>query len=166
VIWWLLAVAVVLLLGAYARWMAGRLDRLHARLDAATAGLDEMLRHRAAAAAEILTAPEVVAALTATGIDRQREAVENAVSRHVRALGPAPGVGVQSAALADAWQRAAFARSFYNDAVRDALVLRRRWVVRLLHLAGHARAPSYFEIDDAPLETGSAVGADRRTIEL
>jgi hypothetical protein len=43
--------------------------------------------------------------------------------------------------------KVALARHFYNDAVRDYLVLRNRRVPRLLHLYGRAQAPSYFEFD-------------------
>jgi hypothetical protein len=39
------------------------------------------------------------------------------------------------------------ARQFHNDAVRDLLALRRRRLVRLLHLYGRAAAPSYIEFD-------------------
>jgi hypothetical protein len=54
--------------------------------------------------------------------------------------------------------RTSFARRFHNDTVRDALVVRRRRVVRLFRLAGSARMPSFFEMDDTVLA--------RRTIEV
>lgn len=38
-------------------------------------------------------------------------------------------------------------RQFYNDAVRDLLILRARRLPRLLRLYGTAQAPSYFEFD-------------------
>jgi hypothetical protein len=43
--------------------------------------------------------------------------------------------------------KVSLARHFYNDAVRDLLVLRGRRLPRLLHLYGRAKAPSYFEFD-------------------
>jgi hypothetical protein len=49
--------------------------------------------------------------------------------------------------------RASIARRFYNDTVRDALVVRDRRVVRWLALAGHAPHPAYFEMDDEELPT-------------
>lgn len=52
--------------------------------------------------------------------------------------------------------KVALARHFYNDAVRDLLVLRNRRLPRLLHLYGRAQAPSYFEFD-------SSVPESRRT---
>lgn len=45
--------------------------------------------------------------------------------------------------------RVALARHFYTDAVRDLLVLRGRWLPRILRLYGRAQAPSYFEFDSS-----------------
>ncbi|MCW2667162.1 MAG: hypothetical protein JWN57_2124, partial [Frankiales bacterium] len=45
-----LTVALVVVLALYVTWTAGRLDRLHARVDAAWAALDAQLVRRAAAA--------------------------------------------------------------------------------------------------------------------
>ena len=53
--------------------------------------------------------------------------------------------------------RASFARQFHNDAVRDALVLRRRWIVRIFHLAGTAPRPTFFEIDDATVNRSAEI---------
>jgi hypothetical protein len=44
-------------------------------------------------------------------------------------------------------ERLLLARHIYNDAVRDLLALRRRRLIRWLHLYGTAKAPKYFEID-------------------
>ena len=51
--WTLLALAL-LLVAVYISWTAGRLDRLHARVDAAWAGLDAALVRRAAAARAVV----------------------------------------------------------------------------------------------------------------
>jgi hypothetical protein len=155
----LLAVLHVL----YSTWTAKRLDRLHARVDAATAALDGQLRQRAeatltfAASSRSPAARDVAGAaqiaLTTPGLGHDREAVESALSRTLQALGDEV-----TAALADVSMRTGFARRFHNDAVRDALVVRRRRIVRWFHLAGTARLPSFFEMDDTAL--------DRRTIEV
>lgn len=50
--------------------------------------------------------------------------------------------------LATATARIGLARTIYNNAVDHTLALRRRILVRWLHLAGRAAAPTYFEIDD------------------
>ena len=150
--------AVVLLLVVYAFWTARRLDRLHARLDAAAAALDAQLRVRAEAAArfaidgdlpreavaELAQAAE--AAAEAPGLGHDRETAENTLSRALGDVTAIAGADAAGFALADAVTRASFARRFHNDAVRDVLVVRRRRIVRYLRLAGRAPLPSYFEI--------------------
>ena len=54
------------------------------------------------------------------------------------------------AELADAEARVVLARRFHNDAVRDTLALRERFLVRTLRLGGTATLPSYFEIVERP----------------
>ncbi|HMC72360.1 MAG TPA: hypothetical protein VKJ07_24615, partial [Mycobacteriales bacterium] len=156
----LLAVLHVL----YSTWTARRLDRLHARVDAATAALDRQLRYRAEAALAFaptaagsagrdLTAA-ATAALEVAGLGHDREAAESALSRALQSVhGDVANDGANDApneghsALADVMTRAVFARRFHNDAVRDALTVRRRRIVRWFRLAGTARLPSFFEMD-------------------
>ena len=53
------------------------------------------------------------------------------------------------------------ARRFYNDAVAVTRAARRRWLVRLLRLAGGAPRPEFFEIDDSLVTGGvEGIGAD------
>jgi hypothetical protein len=65
---------------------------------------------------------------------------------HVRAQG-GPGEPalqrVESAGL-----RVQLARRFLNDAVTDVRRVRRKWVVRVFRLAGHAELPRTVEFDD------------------
>jgi hypothetical protein len=155
----LLAVLHVL----YSLWTAKRLNRLHARVDAAVFALDGQLRQRAAAAlvfAESTRSPggreladAARTALSVSGLGHEREAAESALSRALAAA-----AREADHTLADVATRTAFARSFHNDAVRDALTVRRRRIVRVFRLAGTARLPSFFEMDESPLE--------RRTIEV
>ena len=141
--WLALALVIVGFLGVYSAWTAGRLDRLHLRLDAARAALDAQLRERALVARGTpALQPAAQQALETPGLGHDREIAENELSRALRNVRPTDE-------LNDVVTRASFARQFHNDAVRDALVLRRRRIVRLLHLAGHAARPAYFEIDDA-----------------
>ncbi len=51
-VWWSLVVIVVLL-GMYVSWTSTRLDRLHARVDAARAALDAQLVRRSAVTIEL-----------------------------------------------------------------------------------------------------------------
>ncbi|XVX18649.1 hypothetical protein ACQP1U_09760 [Actinomycetota bacterium] len=50
--------------------------------------------------------------------------------------------------VADAGIRVQMARRFHNDAVTDAVRVRRKPVVRAFRLAGHARMPATVEFDD------------------
>lgn len=159
---------IVAILGLYLLGMAQRLDRLHARVDAAGAAFDAQLRRRSAAAASFATAVPLDPALAdslrdaardaqaVAGLGHDREVAEHGVTRAlgwVVAKSPESLTGRSAAAseLHDEALRATFARSFYNDTVRDALVVRDRRIVRWLRLAGHAPHPAYFEMDDEEL---------------
>ena len=161
------AVLVLLVLGAYVTWTAQRLDRLHARVDAAVAALDAQLVRRAAAArglaGQLPDAPLAEAAGRALAAEpADREAVESELTRALRAVLAEPPAGPATAALVRevdaAATRVRLARQFHNDAVRDTLVVRRRRVPRLLRLWGSAAQPVYFEIDD---EVGPGTLPDR-----
>jgi hypothetical protein len=154
-----LVVVLVLLVGVYLSWTAGRLDRLHARVDAAWAALDAQLARRAAAARALVPhlPPEQGARLDAAAHasleagDEGREAVENALSRELAAALLVLPAGADVEELQSAVVRVGLARSFHNAAVKDTRALRLRWIPRALHLAGHRGLPRYFEIDDTSL---------------
>jgi hypothetical protein len=87
--WWVAGVSVLVLLAVYTVWMAGRIDRSHARAAAAQAALDAHLVRRAAAAAEAAEAAgdsqlrwAARVALEASAEDR--EAAENDLTRVLR----------------------------------------------------------------------------------
>jgi hypothetical protein len=156
---WILGTAF--LLGFYLSWTAGRLDRLHARVDAAWAALDAQLVRRAAAARAVaahLDDPVTARALeeaAATALEASaegREMLENDLSRALKAALPVlVHDAAGEAALAEletASTRVGLARSFHNAAVRDTRGLRFRRIPRALRLAGRRAMPQYFEIDD------------------
>jgi len=168
----LLVAGLVVLVALYVTWTAGRLDRMHARVDAAWAALDAQLVRRAAAARALLEhlppGPEAdqlatrSAAALAAG-EQERDVVENALTKAIRSAVPLlpPEGGAESALaeLVSAAHRAALARSFHNSAVAGTRALRRRRLPRLLHLAGHRAMPQFFDVEDTSLGTpGSAVG--------
>ncbi|MGW4458272.1 hypothetical protein ACWEJQ_19050 [Streptomyces albidoflavus] len=167
----LIWIAVALLaIGVYLSWTAGRLDRLHARIDAARAALDAQLLRRASVAQELATAgvldpaASIVlyeAAHAARQADEEaREVAESELSQALRAVfgdaaqvdavREAPGGTETADELAAAVRRVPMARRFHNDAVRAARALRRHRTVRWLRLAGHAPFPLAFEMDDEP----------------
>lgn len=65
-----------------------------------------------------------------------------------------------AAALAGAWYRATLARRFHNDAVVQALRMRRRRSVRWARLSGRAPAPRTVELDDRMPEGLDRGGTD------
>lgn len=153
-------VLVLLLLGVWTSWTAGRLDRLHARVDAAWAALDAALVRRAAAARALARqlpdgpearAVDAAAAAALRGGPVGREGVENDLTATLRAalpLLPAAGSEAVREELATATTRVGLARSFHNSAVSDSRALRRKRLPRALRLAGHRAVPQHFDIDD------------------
>lgn len=167
----LIWIAVVLFaIGLYLSWTAGRLDRLHARIDAARAALDAQLLRRASVAQELATsgvldpAASIVlyeaAHAARQAEEEQREVAESELSQALRAVfadaqqvevvREAPGGEDAANELAQAVRRVPMARRFHNDAVRAARALRRHRTVRWFRLAGHAPFPMAFEMDDEP----------------
>lgn len=157
----LLLVGLVVLVALYITWTAGRLDRMHARVDAAWAALDAQLVRRAAAARALLphlpAGPEADAlderAVAALGAGEQgRDVIENALTRALRVVVPlladTPAASHALDELEAASSRVLLARSFHNGAVTDTRALRRRRMPRLLRLAGHRAMPSFFDVDD------------------
>ena len=164
----LIAVAAVLV-GVYVSWRAGRLDRLHARIETARAALDAALVRRSSVAPgtgrlrACSTRPPACcwpARRTTPGRPGQPdELAESDLTRALRAVLSQPGFrasldgrGSADELLAEleaAAHQVFLARKFYNDAVAATQAARRRWLVRVLGLAGGAALPDFFEIDDS-----------------
>ncbi|MGI8665720.1 MAG: hypothetical protein ACR2N4_06800 [Jatrophihabitans sp.] len=163
--WLILAVIVAILLTGWITFTLTRLDRLHARVDAAQAAMDAQLVRRAAALQHLVEMPasgvpaqdarelaEVArTALALPAADRQT--AENQVGRAISDLSNYRDRLPAAAAneLSEAATRVLIARRFFNDAVRDTRTLRARRMPRLLHLAGRRELPQYFDIDDTSL---------------
>lgn len=168
--WIFWVVAALLVIAVYLSWTAGRLDRLHTRIDAARAALDAQLLRRASVAQELATsgvfdpAASMVlyeAAHKARQAEEdQREVAESDLSQALRAVFAdraqlelvhgVPGGAESAGELAAAVRRVPMARRFHNDSVRAARALRRHRKVRWFRLAGHAPFPLAFEMDDEP----------------
>ena len=168
--WLIFAVVVAILVSMWVTFTLTRLDRLHARVDAAWASLDAQLVRRAAALLHVAEAADSGAdpdqrrrfeevARSALDLEspERRQTVENAVGRAVADLAETP-CAVGEAAIAEVREAAArvlVARRFYNDAVRDTRALRARRMPRVLRLAGRVQLPEFFDIDDTvPPDTG------------
>src|SRR5260221_43930 len=132
----LIVVAVVAMTGVYVSWRAGRLDRLHTRVETARAALDAALVRRSSVALEIASSglldPAASLLLADLAHDARsaqsgRELAQSDLTRALRAVfsGPdvrdsvEPGEGADQlpTALEATAQQAFNARNVYNDVV-------------------------------------------------
>jgi len=158
VIWTIvvLAVLVLVLFGFWVSWRASRLDRLHNRVESARTALDLALVRRSSAAADLASSGMIDPAtslLLADAVRRARQAgpselglAESDLTRALRATLDEPGFRTEVEAAS---HQVYLARKFYNDLAGRTLDDRRRPLARVLHLSGTARAPEFFDIDDA-----------------
>jgi hypothetical protein len=164
-----LAVLALVLWGFYVSWRASRLDRLHNRVEAARTALDLAMVRRSSSAYELASSgllDPATSLLLASAVRRAKEAnqaerdlAESDLTRALRATLGEPGFraeleGRESAkellAEVDAAAHQLFiARKFYNDVAARTMDARRRPLVRVFRLAGHAPAPEFFEMDDS-----------------
>ena len=162
-------VFVVMISGVYISWRAGRLDRLHNRVETARTALDLAMVRRSSAAYELASSGLVDPAtslLLADAVRRakdadaaERDLAESDLTRALRAAFGQPGfraeldgkegakelVGDVEAAAHQVY----LARKFYNDVAARTLDARRRPLARVFRLSGNAPQPEFFEIDDA-----------------
>ncbi len=160
----LAALLAALVVAGWLSWTAGRLDRMHLRVDGARAALDAALARRRAVAIELSAgglADPASAMLLADAATRplerdderdrwQRESDLSAVLRAVVA-----GREASSGLSDDAWaelalaaERVTMARRIHNDLVGTTLALRERRRVRWFRLAGHAPPVAMIAFDD------------------
>lgn len=174
IVLWLLA---LVLLSFWVSWRASRLDRLHNRAEAAHTALDLALVRRASAAADLASSgvlDPATSLLLADAVRRARQAsqaerdlAESDLTRALRATVGEPGFreelaeNVGGAELVEEVEAAAhqvfIARKFYNDLAGRTIDDRRRPLARVLRLAGSAKQPEFFDMDDA-LAAGDSHG--------
>ena len=173
----ILVVVAVAIVGVYVSWRAGRLDRLHARVDGARAALDAALLRRSSVALELaasgLLDPATSLLLATAAHDARsadgQELPESDLTRALRAVFGQPDFRASLAGqdgaeellteLESAAHRVFLARSFYNDAVAATRAARHRPLARVLRLAGRAPLPEFFEIEDSLVASGD-IGHD------
>jgi hypothetical protein len=175
-----LVLALVVVLGAVAVYLsslAGRIDRLHHRIETSHASLDAQLIRRAAAAQDLASSglldPASALVLSSAAQealvvrdeddDDARSDVESELTRSLGALlgdrddvdavveqaGPDAAVAHQLVAeLAVACRRVELARRFHNDVVRSCVLVRRKRIARWFGLAGHTPMPTGIDFDD------------------
>jgi len=150
-------------------WRAGRIDRLHARVDMAQAALDATLLRRSSVALELATSgllDPATSLLLASAVHgtrditpRPRDPAESDLTRALRAAFSQPdfrasingkeGADELLAEVEAAAHQVFLARKFYNDVVAATREARHRPLARVLRLSGRARAPEFFEMDDS-----------------
>jgi hypothetical protein len=181
----ILVIAGALFVGVYVSWRAGRIDRLHARVDMARVALDVTLLRRSSVAQELATsglldpATSLLlagAVLGTRGGDRPRDLAESDLTRALRAAFSQPdfraslsgkdGADELLADVEEAAHQVFVARKFYNDLVAVTRDARGRPLARVLHLSGHAKAPVFFEMDDSLIadKPGAALGPAGHTM--
>jgi hypothetical protein len=158
----ILALVVVVVVALWCWWTAGRLDRMHLRVEAARASLEMQLQHRASVATELAIGGLADPASAILLLDAAREAREGAdVSEPARWLAeseltavllaldlPAPAEEPLVGELVDTGRRAALARRIHNDVAATTRGLHERRRVRWFHLAGRAVSPAMIDFDD------------------
>jgi hypothetical protein len=166
--WLVLAAAVVVAFAVLLSWTAGRVDRLHHRVNSARAGLEAQLMHRSGATLELAATGMLDPARSLLLLDAAHQAraadqpdralAESDLSRALVAsladeaelsrLQEHPDARELLAELGNACRKVELARRFHNDVVASTLALRRNWVVRWFGLAGRAEMPVTVEMDD------------------
>lgn len=169
---WLL-LALLLVAGWYLSSTAGRLDRLHRRVDAGRVALDRALLERGSVCSEVAAAmlPEPATAVVIAEAahearhapaddDVERGLAESNLTRvlagafddaeAVAECAEVPGGAELMADLESVTRRVQMSRRFLNDAVRACRDVRYQWLVRVFRLAGHTPWPEAFEMDDTP----------------
>jgi len=165
----ILIVFVVMISGVYISWRAGRLDRLHNRVETARTALDLALVRRSSTAYELATSgllDPATSLLLADAVRRakdaataERDLAESDLTRALRAAFGQPGfraeldgkegakelVGDVEAAAHQVY----IARKFYNDVAARTLDARRRPLARVFRLSGNAPQPEFFEMEDS-----------------
>ena len=173
----ILIVFVVMISGVYISWRAGRLDRLHNRVETARTALDLALVRRSSAAYELATSgllDPATSLLLADAVRRakdadtaERDLAESDLTRALRAAFGQPGfraeldgkegakelVGDVEAAAHQVY----IARKFYNDVAARTIDARRRPLARVFRLSGTAPPPEFFEMEDS-LADGDSLG--------
>ncbi len=157
-----LVLAVVVLVGLWCFWTAGRLDRMHLRVEAARASLLTHLQHRASVATELAiggvgdpaSSVLLLAAARSAREDQDRGdadqwLAESELTAMLLALElPPPEDEPLVGELTDAARKAALARRIHNDVAATTGRLHGRRRVRWFRLAGHAASPQMIDFDD------------------
>lgn len=167
-----LAAVAAVLFALWCSWTAGRLDRMHLRLELARASLEALLQQRACVSMELAVRGLGDPASELLLVEAARQARDTAGSGPERWLAESDLTAALSALqlppaaedplmdeLVGAARKAEMARRIHNDVAATTRRLHQSRRVRWFHLAGHAPEPEMVDFDDrsdfAPLAEGS-----------
>jgi hypothetical protein len=167
---WLSIFFVLVLIGWYLSNLAGRLDRLHLKAEAARLSLDTQLAHRTSAIGRLIenlskeqlaqnnleqTWRKAFSSESAEITPLDQWQLEGDLTKSLIKLFQQQSdlfsrieLAQVFTDLAAACRRVQYARAFHNDAQKAALAVRQRWVVRWFRLSGRAKLPQPIEFDD------------------
>lgn len=167
-----LLVAAAALFALWCSWTAGRLDRMHLRLELAAASLEALLQQRASVAVELAIggfgdpASQLLLLEAARGARDSRHRAgadrwlaESDLTAALLAV-ELPPASQQPLVeeLASIARRAGMARRIHNDLAATTRQLHARRRVRWFRLAGHAGRPQMVEFDDRA-DIGTGIGS-------
>ena len=166
---WVLIASGLILFAIYLANVAGRLDRLHLKVENARNALDRQLALRSAICSDIAgldlldeklrlrLANAIHASISEETLDVHTENEWKIESEVTKSLGelfdknfdinkyPHHKNLIQEAA--GATRRVQYALTFYNDAATSVIKVRKRWIVRSFRLFGRARMPVLLDLD-------------------
>ena len=159
---WIVFVLIILIYAIYLSNVAGRLDRLHLKVENARHALDRQLALRTSICKEIIKLSEVRKELISELENALRESIkEESLEVHTVEeweIESRVSIALNNifddentvkkiddkkllAEIAAAIRRVTYALTFYNDAAKSAIKVRKRWTVRFFRLFGRAAMP-------------------------
>ncbi len=154
---------LIAIIAWYLSFLATRLDRLHHRVEASWATLDGLLQRRAAIALEIARseiADPASSLLLTFAAHQARDASVKDRSQAEIGLAGALGILLESADSVDGGlerdllreleelnEKIAIATALHIESVTRTQMVRRKWVIRVVRLAGHAPLPVLYEFE-------------------
>jgi hypothetical protein len=157
----LFTLGVVLILAWYLSFLAGRLDKLHHRVETSWEHLDALLQRRAAIALEIshseVIDPATGMLLTAAAYQAreaniiERSEAESSLSETLKLLRNESGSEITPSLLDElkrVTEKISHAVTIHLEAVNSARALRSKFIFRIFRLAGHAPLPVRYSFED------------------
>ena len=151
----------LLILAWYLSFLAGRLDRLHHRVETSWEHLDALLQRRAAIALEISHSESIDPAtgmlLTAAAYQAreaniiERSEAESSLSESLRLISKEATREIDSALLQElqrVTEKISLAITIHLESVSSARALRSKLIFRIFRLAGHAPLPVRYSFED------------------